>query len=101
MTKKELEEQVKALRAKLDETQLELDEAKKVKKSEGELDDIAVGGYYDHMNREWVLVKLAYNKNTGVAKVTGQETVGPDIAMLQYNVNQFLANEVHLKNLRS
>lgn len=100
MTKKELEEQVKALRAKLDETQLELDQFKSEKKELGVLDEVGVGGFFNDARKQWTLVELAFNKETGEAKVTGQKEVGADIAMFQYHVNQFVAEHIHLKNLR-
>ena len=101
MTKKELEEQVKALRAKLDEAHKELDGLKETKSKQGLLDEIGVGGFYDQETRNWVLAELSFNRDTGEAKVTNQRIVGGDVAMFQYRVNEFLATEVHLKNLRS
>lgn len=101
MTKKELEEQVKALRAKLDEVHKELDEFKATKKELGSMGEVGVGGFYDHLTRQWVLAELQFNKDTGEAKVSKQRNVGDDVAMFQYRVNEFLATEVHLKNLRN
>ena len=100
MTKKELEDQVKALRAKLDEAHVELDELKSEKKQLGELSEVAVGGLYDPESREWVMASIRFNKDTKEAKVVDLDVVGGDVAMFQYKINKFLSEEIFLKNMR-
>ena len=100
MTKKELEEQVKALRTKLDEAHKQLDEVGANSETKGTLDEVAVGGYFDEKTRQWMLVSVDYNKKTGEARVTSQKEVGADIAMFSYKMNQVVSEKIHLKNLR-
>jgi len=100
MTKKELEEKNKLLRQELDKAHSELKELNSEKKLLGELDDRAVGGYYDNELKQWVLSEVHYNKETGEAQVKKQGKVGVDFAMFMYRVNEFIAEKINLRNMK-
>lgn len=100
MTKKELEEKNKALRQALDEAHAELKELQGEKKLLGELDDRAVGGYYDKEAKQWVVAELHFNRETGEAEVKNSKKVGTDFAMFMYNVNEFIAEKINLRSMR-
>ena len=100
MTKKELEEKNKALRQALDEAHAELKELQGEKKLLGELDDRAIGGYYDKESRQWVVAEIHFNRETGEAKVEEQKKAGVDFAMFMYRVNEFIAEKINLRSMR-
>lgn len=100
MTKKELEEKCKALRAELDKAHAEISELKVEEKLSGELTERAVGGFFDKEKRTWMVAELSFNKETGEAKVDKTRKVGVDFAMFTYNVNKFVAEEINLRSIR-
>ena len=100
MTKKELEEKNKALRAELDKAHAELKELQGEKKLLGELDDRAIGGYYDKEAKQWVVAKLHFNRETGEAEVKESKKVGIDLAFFMHAVNEFIAEEINLRSMR-
>lgn len=100
MNKKELEEHNKALRAKVDELQAQVDSFQEQEKVLGEMDEQSVGAFFDEEKRMWNLVTVDYNKETGEAKVNNIESVNADFAMLDYRIKKFVAENINLKNLR-
>lgn len=100
MTKKELEEKCKALRAELDKAHEELEKAKKESPKVGELNKRAVGGYFNKDRNKWILVELSFDKESGAAKVDKEREIGVDYAMFDYYVRKFVAEEINLKEIR-
>lgn len=100
MTKKELEEKNKALRAELDKAHAQLKEFETVKSLQGKLDERAVGGYYDEEKKLWILSELHFNKETGQAEVFNQKSVGGDIALFSQAVKEFIVREISLRSMK-
>ena len=100
MTKKELEEKNKALRAELDKAHEELAELKKEKKELGVMDKSAVGGFFDKDTRQWNLVELNFNAETGEAEVSKVKKVGNDLAMFTYEIKEFIRTEITMRSIR-
>jgi len=99
MTKKELEEKNKALRAELDKAHAQLKEFETVKNLQGELDEKAIGGYYIK-GQGWMLAEIGFNKETMEAKVMDIKKAGNDFAMFMYGVNKFIAEKINLRSMR-
>lgn len=101
MTKKELEEKNKALRVELDKAHAELAElqSKKVTES-GDLNEKAVGGFFDKDTGQWMLAEISFNADSNQAKVDKLRKVGNDFAMFTYEVRKFIAEEINLRSMR-
>jgi hypothetical protein len=101
MTKKELEEKNKALREEIDKLHIKVAELEKEEvKSSGELNERAVGGFFDDKTRQWFLTVVKFNRDTGEAEVVEQTKTGNDFAMFSYNVNKFVAEQINLRYTR-
>ncbi|MDA9072655.1 hypothetical protein N9K75_02135 [bacterium] len=100
MTKKELEEKCKALRAELDKAHVELKELQGEKKELGVLDETGVGGYYDKEKKSWFVAEIGFNKETGEAKITNTKKMGNDFAIFAYEINKFIVEKINMRGMR-
>lgn len=100
MTKKELEDKCKALRTELDKAHLELKELQGVKKEQGVLDEVGIGGYYDKEKQSWFVAELGFNKATGEAEVTNTKKAGNDFALFAHEINKFIVEKINMKGMR-
>lgn len=101
MNKKELEDKAKALREELDKAHAEIAELKASQVGEGnDLDQFAVGGFFDKETKQWMLAEIKFNANSSEAKVEKLRKVGNDFAMFAYEVRKFVAEEINLRSMR-
>ena len=100
MTKKELEEKCKLLRQELDKAHAELKELQGEKKQLGRLVNKAIGGYINKDTMQWILAEIDFNGETGEASVVKTRNVGSDLAMFNYELNKFVAEQINLRSMR-
>lgn len=100
-TNKELTEKNKKMRDLLKLAESKIKElTNKVEVDKVDHNKPAVGGFYDKEKREWNIVKLKYNSETGTGEVYETTSVGRDYAMLEYRIKEFVATQILLPTQR-